>query len=288
VQTASKVVDSSAPSASVPAPNTALSSTHTTGEESLQTNSKPAQPSPVSPSLAQPTTASTAQTDSGTPALPAVAKAETIQGTAITATDAAPVAAQTAPNKNKTDASTVTVVIPNAQIAGNDVGTAAPEQVKASVLTIQPRITTSRVTINEDLAAAVPTAPDVSRSPNKAPSPQPTGAIGRITATLAGSVVPNWHYLPATQLGGWFEMVIVLLGLTLVSIFSPRIESWIRKGGYAHAARSDVAGSLVSFLATPYRLGYVPAEVPIHSPFLMVSDIKSFMITFPMLQKGGN
>jgi hypothetical protein len=137
---------------------------------------------------------------------------------------------------------------------------------------------------NDDLAAMVPTAPQQDRQPAKAPAPAlPGGVFGHITAQLAGSVVPHEFWgldVGTTRL--WLGLII--LGLLLSGVVSLGLSfgSSLRRSGYAHAARSDVAAAWFVFpFATSLRLGYVSAFMPSHSPFLMMSETKTVLQIVP-------
>ncbi len=160
--------------------------------------------------------------------------------------------------------------------------------VNSEVLRVQPRITMARTVRSEDLAAMVPTAMPADQTPAKAPQPPASsGLIIQLTSVLAASVVPlnfSWQYIPHVLVPGGFTATLVALALLLLasSLALRRVAlsfgAYLRRGGYANAARSDVVVNFFNLLfATPSRLGYVTATVPIRSPFLMVSDSKSYV-----------
>ncbi|HVQ43506.1 MAG TPA: hypothetical protein VMT30_00890 [Candidatus Saccharimonadia bacterium] len=190
---------------------------------------------------------------------------------------------------------TITVNVPTSSgaasggggMASGADGQAAAARYHAAVLTIQPRITTGRPAVVEDLATALPSAPAVAQKPSNVPAPQqPTGVFGRLTLTLAGSVVPYFLIaLDAAPVGLVVSLMVLALMVSLalrrvVSVFG----TWMRQGGYAHAARSDVASAMVkTFFATPFPLGYVTAIRSTHSPIFMVSETKSLTSVLPTL-----
>jgi hypothetical protein len=156
---------------------------------------------------------------------------------------------------------------------------AAPQKAiifKSQVLPIQPVITTSHPLAITDLAGSVPTAAP-QQEPAKAPVPsQPSGGVlGLFTAQLAGVVVPPIFLSPSNT---WTGLGAILTLMTLVALFVAQnlvttFGARLRRGGYAHAARSDVAvATLNTIFATPFSLSYVTALPPERSSFLMVSE----------------
>lgn len=153
---------------------------------------------------------------------------------------------------------------------------------RSTVLPIQPKITNTRPVLG-DLAAMVPSAPAQQQNPAKAPTPsQPSGLFGRFAAELAGIVVPEafWLSLLGLVKTAAQGVVVVAFALLFLGLVGLTFGAWLRRGGYAHAARSDVAddGATI-FFATPFRLGYVSALQPPHNPFLMVADTKTVLST---------
>ncbi len=148
---------------------------------------------------------------------------------------------------------------------------------RSTMLPVQPKITNSRPLSAGDLASLVPSAPAQQQNPAKVPTPsQPTGLLTRLTSELAGIVVPQAFSSDVIAVVSVTARLLILFAsiLLLVGLMSVTFGSWMRRGGYAHAARSDVADILSSLFATPVRLGYVPAPLPLHSSFLMVSETK--------------
>ena len=152
-------------------------------------------------------------------------------------------------------------------------------------LTIRPQITPMN-SQTYDLAAMVPSAPAQQQNPSNPPKPTtPNGFFGDLTAILALTVVPSIFTSSNLNLLGLAIEISILAAILYLAI--PRavmaIGSWTRRGGYAHAARSDVpaVSATYTFFATPFRLGYVSAFAPPHSPFLMVSDMKTVLSMVP-------
>ena len=138
-------------------------------------------------------------------------------------------------------------------------------------LAIQPRITTSHQTEVADLAAMVPSAPEQREHSTQHPVPtQSSGVFNRLTATLAGTIVPSFVYTPTSGVIGIKIGLIVFL--IVISILARRtfysFSNWTRRGGFAHAARSDVASAMFnSFSATPLNLSFVTAQPSLQSSF---------------------
>jgi hypothetical protein len=177
------------------------------------------------------------------------------------------------------------VAVPADTVAQNEVAAAevapaiSPVVYGSAVLPVQPKITNVRPAVIEDLATMVPSAPAQQQNPTKTPAPLPSnGLFGRIAAELAGSVVPT-AFMPYGAIPvRTAALVLIVLASVLLSagFLGVLAGNWLRRGGYAHAARSDVAGAGLSF-ATPFRMGYVSALSPSHSPFLMVADTKTVL-----------
>jgi hypothetical protein len=161
----------------------------------------------------------------------------------------------------------------------------------SSLLAIQPRITTSHVTLIDDLASSVPTALTQQHDPAKLPTPsQPSNVLGRLTAVLAGSVVPHVFTTPGLGLPSLVVLLSLLAATILLSLrpVSLTFGALMRLGGYVHAARSDVVATMSIFFATPLNLSYVSAIEPTYSSFLVVSDNKTVCLNgFQRFQKGG-
>lgn len=165
--------------------------------------------------------------------------------------------------------------------AGPQAGAVAFETIviNSTVLPVQPKITTTHVAAIEDLAASVPSAPANHSHPSTPAEPsQSSGLLSRLSAGLAGSVVPPVFLTPAFGLAGLVIELASLLILTLLTLgrLALTFGAFVRRGGYAHAARSDVAeAARNTIFATPLVMSYVPAFVPRHSSFLVVSETKT-------------
>jgi len=189
---------------------------------------------------------------------------------------------------------TVTMVtaVPAHPVAGSDAtnkdgAMPAPAMTyRVQVLPIQPTII-SHVTVPEaDLAATLPSSP----KPDKSPSPaKSSGALVKLSMVMAGVVVPQ----PFLVL---FDLVPrlpepVLLGAFVTLLFVVFVFSyglWLRRGGFATAARSDSPASAASgsTFATPLFLGYVsaPPRHRRHNPIFVLSGgvaFQKFLQKFP-------
>ncbi len=160
----------------------------------------------------------------------------------------------------------VAVKTPVAQSQGQTVP--APEVFQTTILPIQPTIT-NRLPFTEDLAPAAPSAPGPARAPTPAKS---NGMLGGLTAELAAITVPQPLVLhttiiprPAVAAG------LTALAVLLFDIFVSSYGLWLRRGGFATAARSDTPTSQGSpSIATPFLLGYVELPPQPHNPIFMV------------------
>lgn len=103
--------------------------------------------------------------------------------------------------------------------------------------------------------AAAPTAP------TKAPSPaEPTGALGQLSAQLAGTVIKPVFVPEAANLGLGSNLTLtIFLMILTVRVAAAAFGFATRRDGYAHAARSDVAGTSNLIFATPFSMSYVTA-----------------------------
>ncbi len=154
----------------------------------------------------------------------------------------------------------------------------------STVLPIQPVITSHA--LPEDLATGVPSAPVKAKAPSL---PKSNGAFGHLIAVLAGTIVPQL-FLPNFAPVGAATDILSLLVLSLVAagVFVFSYGLWLRRGGFATAARGDSSvGSRLSFIATPNLLGYVLAEPRLHGPFSMVAETKFKNLVSRHSQKGG-
>jgi hypothetical protein len=154
----------------------------------------------------------------------------------------------------------------------------------STVLPVQPKITNSHSVGAQDLAAAMPSAPAQQQNPTKAPTPsQPSGLFTKLATELAGTVVPQ---LFTPTVSGFVNLIARLSLmftelLLLVGLFGMSFGAWLRRSGYAHAARSDMASGFLFLFATPFQMSYVTALSPEHSSFLMVSETKSVRLIAP-------
>jgi hypothetical protein len=126
----------------------------------------------------------------------------------------------------------------------------------------------------------VPTSPENNNSPAKVPAPsQPSGVFGQLTAVLAGSVVPPLFLTPVLKFAGLAAEIalLILLPFLFVQRVAYVFGSWTRRGGYAHAPRSDVAFAVTAntLFATPLNFSYASGYVPSHSSFFGVSKNKT-------------
>jgi hypothetical protein len=140
----------------------------------------------------------------------------------------------------------------------------------SSVLPIQPTIT-SHTEPGNDLAASMPSAPVAENTPVP---PKSSGALSKLGMVLAGTIVPQ-PFAPQVAGIGWAAPVMVILMLLagLAVLFVSSYGAWLRRGGFATAARSDVpAPSSPSSFATPLLLSYVSAPPRQHSSLFGVAN----------------
>ena len=153
---------------------------------------------------------------------------------------------------------------------------------RSELLPVQPTIV-SYEPAPADFAAALPSAPMQRQQPHPAKS---SGLLGSLTVVLAGTVVPQ-----PLMLGGLgivplaATLILGLLLVVLLTVFVFTYGSWLRRGGFATAARSDEPAFLNSLsIATPLLLGYVTSPWRMRSPILVVADIQStHKLWFPTL-----
>lgn len=109
-------------------------------------------------------------------------------------------------------------------------------------------------------AAAAPVVADRGQQPAPA---QPNGLLGDLTLQLAGTVVPDFlHWVLFAPASLSPRTVVWPLAIAiLMLLFAQGYAARLRRGGYATAARSDVAGSHFLF-ATPLILNYAQATSP--------------------------
>ncbi len=172
----------------------------------------------------------------------------------------------------KTDASTA-MPLPKEAVVG-----------RAFSLEIGPKITTTNLQLN-DLASMIPSAPAQRQNPSVPPEPViPSGLLSNFAAMLAGTVVPSVFAVTNLVIPA-MESLISILATILLLVIGRALSTFgslTRRGGFAHAARSDVPAAIFySFFATPLRLGYVLAFSPQHNPFLMVSENKTVLSMVP-------
>lgn len=145
------------------------------------------------------------------------------------------------------------------------------------VLPLQPTIT-NRTIQAQDLATTLPSAAPV--AVDDAPIPaQSTGLLGRLTAGLAATVVPSLFMtvlIPTDRPA--LAMALGALLLTLVAGFVFNYGLWLRRGGFATAARSDEPTNSRFSIATPFVLSYASVPPHRHSSFFMVAEMKTIMV----------
>ena len=131
-----------------------------------------------------------------------------------------------------------------------------------------------------DLGANLPTLPQ----PVSAPlPPKPNSALGHLTANLTATVVP-FFLLITGKLAGQAPLALMLFAglFFLISAFIFTYGLWLRRGGFATAARSDAPtlGAIFLPFATPHFLGYVFAPPRLlHNPVFVVAEIKSARVS---------
>jgi hypothetical protein len=149
------------------------------------------------------------------------------------------------------------------------------------VLEIQPKITTSRPVVIQDLATSMPTAAEQTHHSPTTPAPaKSAGLFSRLTSELAGTVVPVTFAVPALDfISVAIGALMLAIGFLALGFTGMNFGAWMRRSGYVHAARSDVSAGFFSLFATPMSLSFVTAAGPQQSSFLMVSEIKTDRIT---------
>lgn len=134
-------------------------------------------------------------------------------------------------------------------------GVEAPITYRETTLTIKPKITNRIAPIVTDLATGVPSAPVHDQRPNPT---QSSGLLGNLTAQLAGTIVPQFVLNFAEVIRGvTLPVGLLVLSIILFTAFTSNYGFWLRRSGFATAARSDASLSLSSSFATPFGLGYV-------------------------------
>jgi hypothetical protein len=155
-------------------------------------------------------------------------------------------------------------VVATAATTAAEAGAVAPQTVRTTILKLQPTITNRVKVLSEDLAATVPSA----AAPVKAPTPaKSTGLLGHLKAELAGTTIPQ-PVLPFGLAAGTLMFAVNLLTLIvlLANVFTFTYGLWLRRGGFATAARSDAPSNSLLPVATPYLLGYASLPLRTHSP----------------------
>jgi hypothetical protein len=206
--------------------------------------------------------------------------------TPVAINQASTMASQAAPTVPVVDTAPAPAVSPEAAIAlAQSLSTTEPVY-HTVVLSVQPMITNTRPAAVNDLAATLPSAP-TQQDPANVPAPsQPAGVFGQLTAVLAGTVVPPVFLTPLLGFAGisLAYTLLIIASILAAGRFVTSFGVWLRRGGYAHAARSDVAvATFTSFFATPFALSFVTAHSPARSSFLMVSDTKTILFVSPTL-----
>jgi hypothetical protein len=239
----------------------------------------PGQPSVTTPAANNAGSAAP-NTISATPAAPGAPTAADV------AASTSPIAVNQPASLVQTNAAASAAVVPQESAAPQKSVTDVSPVVstRTMLMELQPRITATNIVAISDLAAMVPTASAHDLVPGKAPVPSSTGGVfSKLTAELAASVVPHAYFSP-TVAGIAFPLSLIILIVTsgfALRFMAMSFGDWIRRGGFAHAARSDVAAQLSSLFATPLILSYVTAVPPTHSSFLMVSNIKRLVLIVP-------
>ncbi len=123
---------------------------------------------------------------------------------------------------------------------------------RSAILIVKPTITNRTAPVVEDLASTMPSLPEPTKAPVK---PKATGLFGSLTARLAATVVPVLvgFLTKGTELG---ELALAPVALLLLAtqLFVSSYGAWMRRSGFAHAARSDTVSStkMVFPFATPF------------------------------------
>lgn len=129
------------------------------------------------------------------------------------------------------------------------------------ILVVQPKIT-NRTAAVADLAASLPSA----AIPMDAPMPaESTGLLSNLTTQMASTVVPEQIVPVTAALPELLTLLVVCVTvLVAVRVFAYSYGAWLRRGGFATAARSDAGASLLFPFATPSLLGSVelPSSLP--------------------------
>ena len=111
----------------------------------------------------------------------------------------------------------------------------------------------------------MPSVPAPTEAP--VPAPESTGLLSNLTAQLAATVVPQPfvpHAVLAGRMGDGLRLAaVVVLSLPLLAY---SYGLWLRRSGFATAARSDSGIPIYSYVATSLWLGYVRSSGTVQSP----------------------
>jgi hypothetical protein len=160
----------------------------------------------------------------------------------------------------------VAVVAPVAQPADSDSKT----EVRTTILPIQPVITNRATALTPDLAESMPSAPAPSRAPVPAKS---TGVLAGLVVGLSNVVIPQPVFpTAAVNLKLMLGISLLTLVVLLANVFEFSYGQWLRRGGFATAARSDEPTDNISspLFATPLLSGYVEQPPRLHNPVSLV------------------
>jgi hypothetical protein len=131
----------------------------------------------------------------------------------------------------------------------------------ATILPIQPIIMNHMVS---DLAALIPSAP----MPAKAPVPaQSAGLLSSLAYQLASTALPQFlmpHDITADSLTRMVNLGAILI--LFLNVFTFTYGQWLRRSGFATAARSDAPATFTPLFATPSLLGYAALPLRLHNP----------------------
>jgi hypothetical protein len=201
------------------------------------------------------------------PVVPVANELVTDHGRALVNMPAVAAAPKTIEERMSPVSHTEAAVVPTAVVITTPVVDEAqvlsrPVTYHTTVLTIKPMIT-SRVALAIDLAAAVPSA----SLPAKEPTPtQSSGLLGNLTAQLAGTVLPQALLSDGSILDHlMLALNVMMLSILLINVFTFTYGLWLRRGGFATAARSD-APSFNFLVATPLLSGYAALPLRSHGP----------------------
>jgi hypothetical protein len=177
-------------------------------------------------------------------------------------------------------------ILPSIPVATNVVPVAI--HYRSAFLAVQPTILTRDDAGATDLASAVPSAPVPTKAPGS-PAKSSGAALERLTSSLETSIVPPAFFLSSSRVE---QLKLILLLVVIVVSFANLVVMtyglWLRKGGYATAARSDSPNiAFTSPFATPFLLGYASALPRSHGPSFMVSNCKIGTTLFAVISEAG-